>query len=269
MKAVQMKIMAFVAAVASALLPSASKASELPDCKLEQGPLIKGLADHASKDQARYFLEVEGSLKSGVETLYDRDEPVLNVELRVIRTTPALMPTSDVRLKNSWALSPNFGFRKGRQLRIWRQIELQDGRKFAVLEFADGTLFVDETNQVCNKVYGKGVWQAGTLSIEPDGATIERGLVDDLYRSGSLRVIYLGTSAGAMKFQEVWVQGSRIGKSITRTFDQFAKSVDIAGFKFEVLEAKGDKAKLRYDIPSRAEISAAQLTQLPLTGSAN
>jgi hypothetical protein len=67
-----------------------------------------------------------------------------------------------------------------------------------------------------------------------------------------------------MKFQEVWVQGSRIGKSITRTLDQFAKSIDIAGFKFEIVEVKGDKLKLRYDIASRTEITEIQVGQIAL-----
>jgi len=60
------------------------------------------------------------------------------------------------------------------------------------------------------------------------------------------------------------MQGSRIGRSIARTFDQFSKSIDIAGFRFEVIEAEGDKVKLKYDITSRTEITADQSNEIAL-----
>jgi len=147
--------------------------------------------------------------------------------------------------------------------------ELPDGRKIGLISHrADSILFFDEANQFCNKAMtnrdGNQTWQMGTLTVQSATPTFERSLVDDVIKSGSLRIIYLGSSAGALKIQEVWVQGSRIGKSITRTFDQFSKSIDVAGYKFEVIEAKGDKVKLRYDIPSRTEIGSKVVDQIAL-----
>jgi hypothetical protein len=240
-------------------------AAELPDCGLERGFLpIKSLTSHISRSQARYFIEVDGPLKNGTENVYERNDAVLNVELRVVRTVVTMTPNVDFQLKNSWVLSPNFRFRAGAPSRLWRQIELPDGRKFYAVVVEHGTVFLNEAKQFCNKTLGDGVWHAGTLSLEPDEASVDLGLADDVMKSGSLRVIYLGTSAGAMKFEEVWVQGSRIGKSITRTFDQFAKTIEIAGFKFEVMEAKGDRVVLKYAIASRNEIGPAQLDQIAL-----
>jgi hypothetical protein len=254
-----------IAAVALALAQMAA-AAELPDCQLAKKGLLPfaSLASHRTQDQSRHFLEVEGPLRNGTENIYQRDEPVLNIDMRVVRTVAVLTPMQDFQVKNSWALSPNFSFRKGRNYRVGRTIEVADGRKFAALELVDGTLFVNEEGQLCNKTWGRDVWHAGTLSIEPDGATMERSLLDEPVRSGSLRVIYLGTAAGTMKFQEIWVQGARIGKSITRDFDQFAKMVEIAGFQFEVVSAKGDTLRLRYDIPSRVEIGPERLSQVAL-----
>lgn len=270
MRRLPLKLLTMCLALASALIVSPALAADLADCKLDQGN-FPGMAmrGFTMKRQDRYFMEVEGALKSGTENTFERDEAVVNVDMKVIRTTVALLPTADVKLKSSWALSPNFGFAKDRPLRVWRVAELSDGRKFGVLEVNGGSvLFFDEANQFCNKAVNNTkesqVWQTGLLSMEPDGAKFERSLVDDVLKSGSLRIIYLGTSAGAMKFQEVWVQGSRIGKSITRTFDQFAKSIDIAGFKFEIVEVKGDKLKLRYDIASRTEITEVQVGQIAL-----
>ena len=111
---------------------------------------------------------------------------------------------------------------------------------------------------------GRQVWQMGALSSDVPNPAFERTLIDDVLKAGSLRIINLGTTAGALRIQEVWVQGSRIGKSVTRTFDQFAKSIDMAGYTFQVLEAKGDRLKLRYDIPSRTEITFTQVRKIAL-----
>lgn len=268
-----MKIFTVCLALAATLLQVPARSAELADCKLDQGNFPgRALRDFKMKPQARYFMEVEGALKNGTENAYERDEAVLNVDLKVVRTTLALIPSVDVKLKNSWALSPNFGFTKGQALRIWDVADLPDGRTFGVLSLKGGSvLFFDEANRFCSKAVNSTsdgqVWQAGSLSLETEGATFERSLVDDVIKAGSLRIIYIGTTAGAMKFQEVWVQGSRIGKSISRTFDQFAKSIEIAGYKFDVVEVKGDKLKLRYDIANRTEVTAAQAGQIALQNS--
>lgn len=265
------RLAAVCATLLVALTPVTAGAAELPDCKLDQGNFPgQALRGFSRKSQTRYFMEVEGALKNDAEISYERDEAVLNVDLRVVRTTPALTPSADVTLKSSWlALSTSFRFPKGRPLRYWSEAELSDGRRFGMLEMKDGAvLFFDQTNEFCNKTLSikpdMQVWQAGTLSKEPDEVIFERSLQDDITKTGSLRIIYLGTAAGAMKFQEVWVQGSRIGKSIARTFDQFSKSVEIAGFKFQVIEVKGDKVKLKYDVASRTEITAEQSNQIAL-----
>lgn len=265
-----MKLSIVCLAMAATLIQVPSLGAELLDCKLDQGNFPgKALRGFKMQGQDRYFMEISGALKNGTENTVERDEAILNVDLKVVRTTLALTPTADVLLQSSWALSPNFGFVKGRAYRVWEVAELPDGRKFGLLNHrADSILFFDEANQFCSKVVsnqsGNQVWQMGTLSTEPASPKFERSLVDDEIKSGSLRIIYLGTAAGALKVQEVWVQDSRIGKSITRTFDQFAKSINVAGYKFDVIEAKGDKVKLSYDIPSRTEITLAQVGQIAL-----
>lgn len=47
---------------------------------------------------------------------YERDEALLNVDLRVVRTSPALVPTADVQMKSSRALSTSYKFAKDRPL---------------------------------------------------------------------------------------------------------------------------------------------------------
>ena len=265
-----MRFFTVTLSLAALLAQVPADSAELADCKLDQGNFPgKALRDFKVQNQARYFMEVDGALKNGTENAFERDEAILNVELKVVRTTLALTPSADVILKSSWALSPNFGFVRGRPYRVWEIAELPDGRKFGLINHrADSVLFFDDANQFCSKVVSSTqngqVWQMGTLSADVPNPSFERSLIDDVLKAGSLRIIYLGTTAGALRIQEVWVQGSRIGKSVTRTFDQFAKSIDVAGYKFEVIEAKGDKLKLRYDIPSRTEITFTQVGQIAL-----
>lgn len=268
-----MKILTVFVALAAVLLQAPAHAVELADCQLNQSN-FPGLALRGVKLKPldRYFMEVEGALKNGMENTYERDEAVLNVDVKVVRTTLALVPSVDVTLKSSWPLAPSFRFVKGVPVRIWYEAQWDDDRRFGMFETTTSfAIFFDQSNEFCNKSMtnkpNMQVWHAGTLSKEPDGATFERTLQDDIVKEGSLRIIYLGTSAGAMRLQEVWVQGSRIGKSITRTFDQFSKSITVAGFKFDVIEAKGDKLKLRYEISSRTEITEGQATQISLQNS--
>lgn len=52
--------------------------------------------------------------------------------------------------------------------------------------------------------------------------------------------------------------------SADRNCDQFAKLIGIAGFTFDVLDATGDKFRLRYEIANRLESSPAQRVQIGL-----
>jgi hypothetical protein len=82
--------------------------------------------------------------------------------------------------------------------------------------------------------------------------------------AGSLRIIFNGIAAGQISFQEVWVNGPTVIKSSARNFDQFAKSVKIGPFAFEVLSAAQGKVTLRYEISERSPISDAEVQELPL-----
>ncbi|HEX6705337.1 MAG TPA: hypothetical protein VF169_11305 [Albitalea sp.] len=247
-----------IASVFSAHL--AAGAAELPDCKLS------GTMEF--KETRRDFLEVSGSVKNGEEVTYGRDEPVLVVDLKVVSVRPVLIPSADVRLKNSWALSQSYRFEKGVPLYV-SDVESATGRRLSALSFRDGSvIYLNEDGDFCNKVRtikpDMQVWQMGTLSKEPDDVRFERTTKDEVGQSGSLRIFYLGTTGGAMQFREAWVQGGQISKSIDRNFDQFAKVIEVAGFKFDVVEVKGDKVKLRYEIPSRQELGPVQRAQIPL-----
>ena len=82
--------------------------------------------------------------------------------------------------------------------------------------------------------------------------------------AGRLRIIYTGTSAGAMHFQEVWVKGSQVVASSDRQFDQFANEIQIAGLGFKVSEAKADTVKVSYSFGDNVVLPRAALGGIPI-----
>lgn len=245
-------------------------AADLPGCQLDGNALVSSVMERSrlSADWSSTLL-VTGPLRNGATVSYAKDDPVLVVDLQVMRATPALVPTVNVLLRNSWALSPNFRFAAERPLFVPRELVLESGQVFKILRLTDGSaLFVDAQGHFCNKALNAraqpNVWMAGTLSQEPDEVPLVYKVIEELGESGSLRIIFNGLGAGQMSFQEVWVNGATVVSSTARNFDQFAKVVKIGPFAFEIVEAGGGKVSLRYEIAERAPINASDLAKWPL-----
>jgi hypothetical protein len=181
---------------------------------------------------------------------------------------PALIPDSDIVVRNSWLLSPGFRFPAGRPLVVPKQLRLADDTVFSLVELKGGsTLFVDETGQICNKALNSGaspnVWMAGTLSQESSGR-FERQIIERETGTGSIRIVFNGVSGGVLSFQEVWVNGPTVVKSLVRNFDQFAKTIALGPFTFEVIEAANGRVTLRYEIAERGSVGTDVLSKMPL-----
>jgi hypothetical protein len=246
-----------------ALMSAVAHAAELKDCQIS---MLGTPPKYAV--QARFFQETTGDLKNGTENNYQRDDPVLNLNIQIIRTLPVIVPNADVTFKSSVPLVASYSLGKDVPVKIFNEANFADGRKFGVIESKGPLhLFFSQNFEFCNKAYQfKGATTSvslGTFTQIPDDVQFERSTKDEVVKSGSLRIIYLGTTAGALKLAEIWVQGSKISRSITRTYDQFAKTIEIAGFKFDIIEAKGDNLRLRYDIPNRSELSLRALNDIP------
>lgn len=239
-------------------------AADLPDCHVSTSPS----GSHAT-GTARYALLVDGALKNGVVATYAKDDPVLNTPIKVVRSSTAYTVAHDMKLHSSWALNPDYRFAGGQVIKVSKQLVLRDGRTFDVIVLNNGSiLFVNDQGEFCNSA-GKvdnPIGLVGTLTKVPDDASITRTSADENFAEGSLRIIYGGSSAGAMHFQEIWVQGTHIVQTQDRVFDQFATQIEIAGFKFEVSEAKADSIKVRYDLPSRSEVPPDRLHDFPIHG---
>ncbi len=60
------------------------------------------------------------------------------------------------------------------------------------------------------------------------------------------------------------MSGSSIRSSVARSFDQFAKTVHVGLFGFEVVDVSNGKISLRYEIQDRGPVKAADFTKAGL-----
>lgn len=257
-------------ASALALASATCFAVDLPDCKLERSSLVSLTRQAARRavEVAQLLVVSAKDLRNGAEISYGKDEAVVVADLTVVSVVPALIPDSDIVVRNSWLLSPGFRFQAGRSLFVPKQLKLADDRVFSLVELNGGsTLFVDDTGQICNKALNSGaspnVWMTGTLSQESAGR-FERQIMERETGTGSIRIVFNGVSGGVLSFQEVWVNGPTVVKSLVRNFDQFAKSIALGPFAFEVIEAANGRVTLRYEIAERGPVGADVLSKMPL-----
>ena len=145
---------------------------------------------------------------------------------------------------------------------------MPDGQAYpAISPQSDMVLFMTPDGEFCNqtlKVTGNTwTWLMGHLTRLPDSATLEWQATGTEMASGRLRVIYMRSTAGAMHFQEVWVKGTQIMQSNDRQFDQFANTIEIAGLKFHVADAKPVSIRVSYDFGPKIELDAKRARMAP------
>ena len=245
-------------------------AVELPDCRLESGLLGSRILDRLrpTADAATY-LNVAGKLRNGENLTFAKDDPVIVADLTVSRTRTLLYPAADIDLTSSWMLSFSFGFPAKMALPVQGEVTLDDGRRFRLIQTKQRqVLFVDDQGHFCNKALNAQsvpvVWATGTLSQVVDDVALESRVVEETGSEGSVRVIFGGVGGGQMGFQEVWVNGATVVASITHNFDQFAQSVKVGPFTFDIVEVAGGKVTLRYQIAERAPVSVGDARKWPL-----
>src|SRR5207249_1084863 len=96
--------------------------------------------------------------------------------------------------------------------------------------------------------------------------TLEPSIQEVVTDRAGVRIIFNGVSAGQLSFQEIWLSGTEIRSSIARNFDQFAKTVRVGLFDFEVVEVSDGKITLRYNIMERVPVKQADVAKVGLRG---
>jgi len=250
---------------------TSTTAAELPDCKLETGGLLGSriLERVRPSVDAASYLNVAGKLRNGENLTFAKDDPVIVADLKVSRTRMVLYPAAHINLKSSWVLSFGFGFPARMPLPVQGEVTLEDGRRFRLIQTKQRqVLFIDEQDHFCNKALNAtsppAAWAAGTLSSEGDDVVLESRVAEEAGSEGSVRVIFSGVGGGQLGFQELWVNGATVVASIAHNFDQFAKTIKVGPFAFDIIEVSGDKVTLRYEIAQRAPVNGAEARNWPM-----
>ncbi len=236
-----------------AIAACSASAADLPDCHLYKSPNYDHGGTFRPPSLVRQLVLDAEALKTGQDITYARDEPVLNADYKLVSRGSALVATGDFVLKASWPTNPDFKFTKGQTISITRELVGPDGVGYPVYRpESEWLVFLTPDGEFCNRavITRRGVgWNEamGHWMRSPDDARLAWADTEAVMDSGRLRIIYMGLSAGAMHFQEVWVKGSQIVSSVDRQFDQFASTVQIAGLTFHVSSAKPDSIHISYD----------------------
>ncbi len=239
------------------------------DCRIEQSDyfITSGAPLRMSPD-ANLLLTVQGKLRNNEQVTYEKDEPVVVADVQVLRTTPVIIPSADMAMKQDGFIALRLKMIGRRPLPAVQEIALPDGRVFSIVPVSrDHAVVATKTGELCNVAISYRVpdpyWVHG-MQLDPAEATIESKVQEDIVDQAGVRIIFAGVTAGQMDFQEVWVAGSSIRSSVTRSFDQFAKTVHVGFFDFEVIKASAGKITLRYEIQNRGPVKAADVAKIGL-----
>lgn len=239
-------------------------ASPTEDCRVDPSEnfVTVGRFVRPSGD-AKFEFKVSGLLRNGESVRYERDDAVLVADVVVSRRGTAYVPSEDVTVQQKGFLPLRLQMKGSGPLPVQQEMALPDGRVFALLDVNEHALLVaPDTGVICDAAIShrvsKAFWVKGLEQVPPSARLVQTplGIVTD---RASLRIVFTGISAGTINFQEVWVDKGRIKRSVPRSFDQFAKTVRIGLFQFEVVEAGRGSVSLRYDVKPEMEVSTAML----------
>ena len=262
-------IRTLIAACLTTFGAAAAGAEPLQECKSLGGVVSRLMESLRPASDSAQLLAIAGPLMRNGEVLsYGKDDPVLAVDVKVIRAVPVLVSSSDLYLKSSWFLSTSYRFKSGEPLNVQWSVATANGESFSVIRLVGSALFVDSQGRICNSALNTSsspnVWMAGTLSQEGPPFVLDRKVTEqDGPAIGSLRVIFNGVNAGALNFQEVWVNGATVVRSVARGHSiSSPKSVKIGPVTMQVLGINEGRVSLRYEIPDRSIIEADELRSI-------
>jgi hypothetical protein len=239
------------------------------DCQIEKSDyFITAGAPLRMSPDANLLMTVEGKLRNNEQVTYEKDEPVVVADVRILRTTPVFVPATDMVLKQDGFIALKLKMLGKRPLPAVQEIALPDARVFSIVPVSqDHAVVATKAGELCNVAISYRVpdpyWVHG-MQLDPADGIVESKIQEDVTDRAGVRIIFNGVAAGQLNFQEVWVSGSSIRSSVTRSFDQFAKTVHVGLFDFEVIDVSSGKITLRYEIQDRGPVKAADVTKAGL-----
>jgi hypothetical protein len=239
------------------------------DCQIEKSDYFINVGSSLRMSpEANLLMTVRGKLRNNEQVTYEKDEPIVVADVQILRTTPGYIPSADIVLKQDGFIALRLKMPGKRPLSALQEIALPDGRLFSIVPVSqDHAVVATKAGELCNVAISYRVpdpyWVHG-MQLDPADATIESKIQEDVTDRAGVRIIFTGVAAGQLNFQEVWVSGSSIRSSVTRSFDQFAKSVHVGLFDFEVVDVSNGKITLRYEIQDRGPVKASDVAKAGL-----
>lgn len=270
-----MKLRALAVLCLTLVATAQSLGAQAVDCQIEKSDyfVMVGKSLRMSPD-AVLEMTVQGKLRNGETVTYAKDEPVVVADVQILRTTPSFVASSPLTLTADGGLIGINGLKvriPGKHpLPALQEVALPDGRVFSIVPVTQEHAVVvnKASGELCNVAISYRVpdpYWAHNLRVEPvDGSVLESNPQVAVADSAGVRIIFTGVSAGQLNFQEIWVAGSAIRSSVTRSFDQFAKSVRIGLFDFEVVSVADGKVTLRYELQARSPVKSSDVTKAGL-----
>jgi len=235
------------------------------DCQIDK---INVGSDVRMSPDANLLMTVQGKIRNNEQVTYEKDEPIVVADVQIVRTTPVVIPGTDMTLKQDRFIGMKWKMPGKRPLPALQEIALPDGRVFLIVPvWQDHAFLATKNGELCSAGIGFGPTNASwvrDLRSEPEDAAVEFKIREEVTDRAGVRIIFNGASGGQINFQEVWVAGSSIRSSVTRSFDLFAKSVYVGLFDFEVIDVSAGKITLRYQIQDRGTVKAADVTKAGL-----
>ena len=174
------------------------------DCQIDK---INVGSDVRMSPDADLLMTIQGKLRNNEQVTYEKDEPIVVADVQIVRTTPVVIPGSDMTLKQDGFIGMKWKMPGKRPLPALQEIALPDGRVFWIVPiWQDHAFLTTKTGELCNAAIAfraqDPYWVRG-LQLDPADAAIEskiQEVVTDRARLTTLRhPTKIDTVADALK----------------------------------------------------------------------
>lgn len=243
-----------------------AKADPLPQCDLAGTTGVRDFTANPNLESLlSYYRKLENVAARPAGQPVAKGEPVLVADVELFERFVSLIPSERFKYSSN-LLAIAFRYDPSVPQEVFQKFKARNGETYHVLQYRQDAVFVREDGVPCGRVArlsrDASSVVAYTYQTEPEGGRFAIEQTERRKGFAGVRVIYMGTHAGTMQFQEVWTREGRILSSEARQCDQFAKNVQIAGFQFAVEQASPESEVIMVDAPPEAPVARKDLTEL-------
>lgn len=252
--------LAFAAAAALSSTAAAAPACNVDSLLHEAGGLYRD--GQVRDEQWVNVARADGSRAASGPKSVTKDGTVVSLRYTREANARTLAATQDFTLKSNWPLNPKFSFRSGDTVLIRGTLTAPDGEKFYVVSgdgrFGNRLMFVRMDGTVCGKLINPGYPRSNFLQGEftaTPAATfaMQQNLGSDVM---TVKVVYLGASAGTAKYREVWSIGGKVVADENLEFDTEATDIEVGGLTLRQSNPTATSVKVSTPaIPERIELT--------------